>query len=228
MSRLQSVFTPSLLQPPPRPLVSSLLNSWAVEEEEMWEKAESWGFQTPGEYNRDVLRAALAQPSASLRFTWGRSTKRARASQEQPPTWQLAWAVQRSDLEMRASVQLRAVEGEEQQRAAVGRILDEAMRGAAVAQTEQQRSREACGRMQREAERCLQQSERFREEKSRLEDELLGKFLLVLNAKKARIRELEASLQVVGGAGAGGGGGKGGGGGAKAGSGGAGRVGKGR
>ncbi|CAI5461231.1 unnamed protein product [Closterium sp. Yama58-4] len=179
----------------------------------MWDKAEAWGFQSPGEYNRDVLRAALAQPSTSLRFTWGRRSKRARDTQEQPSTWQLSWPVQREGLEMRAGVQLRAVEGEEQQRAAVGRILDVAMRGAAAAQVggeeqqgaavgrildeamtssggrtfnegmsrvaaaqaEQQCSREACGRMQREAERCLQQSERFREEKSRLEDELLGK-----------------------------------------------------
>ncbi|CAI7796614.1 unnamed protein product [Closterium sp. NIES-54] len=54
-------------------------------------------------------------------------------SSPSPPS-QLAWAVQRTDVEMRASVQLRVVEGEEQQRAAVGRILDEAMRGAAVAQ----------------------------------------------------------------------------------------------
>ncbi|GJP43753.1 hypothetical protein CLOM_g3172 [Closterium sp. NIES-68] len=215
-----------------------------VEEERMGEKAEAWGFQTPGEYNRDVLQAVLRQPPSALRFTWGRRSKRARANQDQPATWQLSWPVRRSDLELRATLEFRAVEGEEQQRAAVAGILDRALTVAAAAQAscgvhgivgqaEQQRSREACERLLREADKCLQQSDRFKEEKGRLEDELLGKFLAVLNAKKARIRKLEAAQGGGTAGGTGGGGAKGGSAGGKGaasigGAGGAGRAGKGR
>ncbi|KAJ3673338.1 hypothetical protein LUZ60_006712 [Juncus effusus] len=41
-----------------------------------------------------------------------------------------------------------------------------------------------------EAERCLQQSERFKNEKSEFESTVYNKFVVVLNSKKAKLREL--------------------------------------
>ncbi|KAL3626384.1 hypothetical protein CASFOL_029933 [Castilleja foliolosa] len=49
-------------------------------------------------------------------------------------------------------------------------------------------------RIKQEAEKCLAQSERLSSEKSEFESEIYGKFVNVLNSKKAKLRELRDRL----------------------------------
>ncbi|KAJ4753477.1 DNA repair protein XRCC4 [Rhynchospora pubera] len=52
------------------------------------------------------------------------------------------------------------------------------------------RKTQAFEKLKQEAERCLQQSEKFKNEKAEFESAVYSKFVAVLNSKKAKLREL--------------------------------------
>ncbi|CAI9109348.1 OLC1v1009154C1 [Oldenlandia corymbosa var. corymbosa] len=56
------------------------------------------------------------------------------------------------------------------------------------------RKTETCDRLRVEAEKCLAQSEKLSVEKAEFEDEIYAKFLVVLNSKKSKLRELRDRL----------------------------------
>eukprot|EP00850_Spirogloea_muscicola_P017785 SM000156S02141 [mRNA] locus=s156:120459:128080:- [translate_table: standard] len=147
---------------------------------EVAERADDWDIP-PEEYVRDVVIKYLAQQQSSSSYSLDMSE-----DGKALLTWTLLLA--EGGIKYEARWELEAASNSQE---VICSILDFVMDDrVTLLETVDEKAR-SFERMKVEAEKCLTQSERFKDAKQQAEDVLLKKVVVLLNAKKAKIRELQ-------------------------------------
>eukprot|EP00850_Spirogloea_muscicola_P011831 SM000075S21920 [mRNA] locus=s75:62995:69703:- [translate_table: standard] len=148
---------------------------------EVAERADDWDIP-PEEYVRDVVKKYLAQQQPSSTYSLDVSE-----DGKALLTWTLL--LTEGGIKYEARWELEAASNSQE---IICSILDFVMDDRlTLLETIDEKAR-SFERMKAEAEKCLTQSERFKDAKQQAEDVLLKKVVVLLNAKKAKIRELQA------------------------------------
>eukprot|EP00850_Spirogloea_muscicola_P012092 SM000077S21566 [mRNA] locus=s77:181843:191432:- [translate_table: standard] len=148
---------------------------------EVAERADDWDIP-PEDYVRDVVMKYLAQQQSASTYSLDVSE-----DGKALLTWTLLLA--EGGIKYEARWELESASNSQE---VICSILDFVMDDRlTLLETIDEKAR-SFERMKAEAEKCLTQSERFKDAKQQAEDLLLKKVVVLLNAKKAKIRELQA------------------------------------
>ncbi|OMO54765.1 DNA repair protein XRCC4 [Corchorus capsularis] len=162
--------------------VTDGLHAWVCDatEEEVKDRAAQWD-QPVTEYIELAERyLGFQQPGSVYRFVdAGDDHKR------------LSWTFEREGTKLEWRWKLRP---SPDSRKVTAGILDFLMDANIRLSEEVVRKTQSFDKLKMEAEKCLEQSERFSNDKIEFESEIYAKFLGVLNSKKAKLRELRDQL----------------------------------
>ncbi|GAQ79241.1 DNA-repair protein XRCC4 [Klebsormidium nitens] len=167
--------------------VSDGAQAWEgqVSADEVEKRANRWDW-TPLKYV-DAAVEHLREQQEEAKASYQVTEKDAR-------TLQLAWEMKQAGEE---GVPLRGLvnlEKTDDPGAVLRLMMDYMHRKRAQLEMELSRKTRAFRNMKEEADKCANQARGFAEEKAHLESDLYQKFAAVLNAKKAKIRELKSQL----------------------------------
>eukprot|EP00897_Mesotaenium_endlicherianum_P004718 jgi/Mesen1/4274/ME000022S03568 len=160
-----------------------------VTEAEVSERASIWDID-PKKYFRDKLQRYLShQQSTSYSIEFNEKTDKKKLIWELEPEQNESLGA--SEV-LAASVLLTPVPNA---KAVTQKILDHFFVKNVKLDGDNWRTARNFDKMKAEYEKCLAQSERFKNEKDNLENDLFKKFVSVLNTKKAKLRELKQALE---------------------------------